>query len=219
MTTVTRGLSPVVESICKHIDHEGEAAVGAGCAGHEPLMTQRYKPMDRSPQGSVVVDDLRLAQAKRSENDVPRTSHVLDPCGQFFVPLGTSQRAGIQTVTFASERRVGVGQRMERVATGPAHRGATKPLTEFIQRQQREFAAEAVETIHVGIYRLAPDTEPCRQPRQSESREALLIHQLCRSFYNRGSIERNDSSHSSPRQKSARAVRSRIDRCAAVSTV
>lgn len=57
--TATRGGPMVVEGIGKHVDHQCEAAIRTGFSGHQALMAKRDEPVDGSPHGSVVMDDLR----------------------------------------------------------------------------------------------------------------------------------------------------------------
>ena len=77
---------------------------------------------------------------------------------------------------------VRVGDRLERVATrAPDHRRA-ELIAEPVHRVEREVAQQALESVDVGVERLAADAQARGQPGEGERLDARLVDQLTGRF-------------------------------------
>ena len=109
--------------------------------------------------------------------------------GELGVVAGVADRRHVETRVPLRERPVGVGDGVERVATGAADHRRAQLVAEVLDGVQREIAQETVETVDVRVQRLAADPEPRRQRGQGQGVDAALVGQFGGRLDDRGVVQ------------------------------
>ena len=127
---------------------------------------------------AVRVHLVGAGEAERLQHSRQRLRGPQVGLAQLVVVAGVADRRRVATGVGARVVPVGVGDRFERRATGPADHRRAELVAEGAHRVEREVAQQAVEPVDVRVQRLAADPEARRQPGQGQRLDSRLVDQL-----------------------------------------
>ena len=115
--------------------------------------------MDARPHGPVRVHLVGAGDTERLEHPGERLGRPQVRVAQLVVVTGIADGGRVAPGVRMGEVPVRVGNRLERVAAGPADHRRPELVAELAHRVEREVAEQAVEPVDVRVERLAADPE------------------------------------------------------------